>query len=202
VKDALLAAARALDRGHCEEARERLRSAPLVRADRSQRLVAAALWKRILISSQDGIRAGESDETALLALSEFRAAARNAAYVWRMYQSIPILAERIGTMDAAAIVATTAWDRILESHPAVFGSVFETFYQAGGQRCIDAWEQFLAEQKNYVPIYWHFVLLMKCFATAKHADLRRWRSVRCAACSVKTSNPCSRFICCRCSRRR
>jgi hypothetical protein len=145
-------------------------SAPLVRCDLSQRLVAAALWKRILVSSQNSIPAGEGGETALLALNEFRAAARNAAYVWRMYQAIPVLIERIGAPDAAAIVATTAWDRILGSHPAVFSSVFEVFYQAGGRRCIDAWEQFLAEQKNYAPSYWHFVLLMKCFVTAKHAD--------------------------------
>ena len=41
MKDALLAAARALDGGHWEEARERLRSAPLVRCDRSQRRGAA-----------------------------------------------------------------------------------------------------------------------------------------------------------------
>jgi hypothetical protein len=170
MKDALLAAARALDGGRWEEAREHLRSAPLVRCDLSQRLVAAALWKRILVSSQNSIPAGEGGETALLALNEFRAAARNAAYVWRMYQAIPVLIERIGAPDAAAIVATTAWDRILGSHPAVFSSVFEVFYQAGGRRCIDAWEQFLAEQKNYAPSYWHFVLLMKCFVTAKHAD--------------------------------
>ena len=162
MKDALLAAARALDGGRWEEAREHLRSAPLVRCDLSQRLVAAALWKRILVSSQNSIPAGEGGETALLALNEFRAAAQNAAYVWRMYQAIPVLIERIGAPDAAAIVATTAWDRILESHPAVFSSVFEVFYQAGGRRCIDAWEQFLAEQKNYAPSYWHFVLLMKC----------------------------------------
>ena len=55
MKDALLAAARALDGGHWEEARERLRSAPLVRCDRSQRLVAVALWQRILAHSQNGI---------------------------------------------------------------------------------------------------------------------------------------------------
>jgi hypothetical protein len=62
-----------------------------VRCDLSQRLVAAALWKRILVSSQNSIPAGEGGETALLALKEFRAAARNAAYVWRMYQAIPVL---------------------------------------------------------------------------------------------------------------
>jgi hypothetical protein len=58
MKDALLAAARALDGGRWEEAREHLRSAPLVRCDLSQRLVAAALWKRILVSSQNSIPAG------------------------------------------------------------------------------------------------------------------------------------------------
>lgn len=109
MKDALLAAARALDGGRWEEAREHLRSAPLVRCDLSQRLVAVALWKRILVSSQNSIPAGEGGETALLALNEFRAAAQNAAYVWRMYQAIPVLIERIAAVDAAAVVATTVW---------------------------------------------------------------------------------------------
>jgi hypothetical protein len=74
VKDALLAAARALDGRHWEEARERLRSAPLVRCDRSQRLVAVALRQRILAHSRNGNPAPNSDGTTLLALTEFRAA--------------------------------------------------------------------------------------------------------------------------------
>ena len=72
MKDALLAAARALDGGHWEEARERLRSAPLVRCDRSQRLVAVALWQRILAHSPKGNPAPDSDGTTFPALNEFR----------------------------------------------------------------------------------------------------------------------------------
>ena len=183
MKDALLAAARALDGGHWEEARERLRSAPLVRCDRSQRLVAVALWQRILAHSRKGNPAPDSDGTTFPALNEFRAAAVNAAHVWRMYQAIPVLTERIGAVDAAAVVATTVWDLILASHPAVFTSAFELFYKAGGQRCMDAWQQFLTEQRNYVPSYWLFVLLTKCFAADKHSDfaaiaVRSLRSVQ------------------------
>ena len=167
MKDALLAAARALDGGHWEEARERLRSAPLVR---SQRLVAVALWQRILAHSRKGNPAPDSDGTTFPALNEFRAAAVNAAHVWRMYQAIPVLTERIGAVDAAAVVATTAWDLILASHPAVFTSAFELFFKAGGQRCVDAWEQFLAAQRDYAPSYWLFMLLMKCFSAASNSD--------------------------------
>jgi hypothetical protein len=144
-----VAAARALDGGHWEEARERLRSAPLVRCDRSQRLVAVALWQRILAHPRNGNPAPDSDGTTFPALNEFRAAALNAAHVWRMFQAIPVLIERIGAVDAAAVVATTAWDLILASHPAVFTSAFELFYKAGGQRCMDAWQQFLTEQRNW-----------------------------------------------------
>jgi hypothetical protein len=99
VKDALLAAARALDGGHWEEARERLRSAPLVRCDRSQRLVAVALWQRILAHPRNGNPAPDSDGTTFPALNEFRAAALKAAHVWPMYQAIPVLIERIGAVE-------------------------------------------------------------------------------------------------------
>jgi hypothetical protein len=155
----------------------------LVRCDRSQRLVAVALWQRILAHSRKGNPAPDSDGTTFPALNEFRAAAVNAAHVWRMYQAIPVLTERIGAVDAAAVVATTVWDLILASHPAVFTSAFELFYKAGGQRCMDAWQQFLTEQRNYVPSYWLFVLLTKCFAADKHSDfaaiaVRSLRSVQ------------------------
>ena len=55
----------------------------------------------------------------------------------------------------------------------MFTSAFELFYKAGGQRCMDAWQQFLTEQRNYVPSYWLFVLLTKCFAADKHSRRRR-----------------------------
>jgi MoaA/NifB/PqqE/SkfB family radical SAM enzyme len=52
MRQTLLAAARALDEGNLDEARNLLRSLAPVRGDRPERLVASALWKRLLSNSK------------------------------------------------------------------------------------------------------------------------------------------------------
>jgi hypothetical protein len=71
------------------------------------------------------------------------------------------LEARIGSAETAAIVATALWDRVVESNPAVFTSVFDLFSRAGAERCMPAMVQFLIAQTDYVPSYWHFVLLAR-----------------------------------------
>lgn len=55
MKQALLAAARALDEGNLGEARNLLRSLAIVRGNGPERLVAMALWKRLLSHSEGDI---------------------------------------------------------------------------------------------------------------------------------------------------
>ena len=172
MKESLLAAARALDGGRQDEARVRLMAAPIERCDQSQRLIAAALWNRILLTPRDG---DDLDEDYLretsAALKAVAAAIRNVAYIWNAYQAIPNFEAKIGAADAAALVATTLWDRVLEAHESVFVAAFELFFRGGGGRCLDAWEQYLRARKDYVPIYWHWLLLTKVFTSHDHANI-------------------------------
>jgi Glycosyltransferase sugar-binding region containing DXD motif len=167
VKEMLVAAARALDGGRPAEARDRLLSVPLARCDRAQRLVAVALWKRVLLASF----AGPSPAADVLAaFDSIAAAAANAAHVWSAYQAIPILEAELGPTDTAAMVAASLWDCVLQSDRAMFVFVFDLFFRGRGERCVPALEQYLAEQKSYVPSYWQFVLLSKCHPEKSHLD--------------------------------
>jgi hypothetical protein len=103
-----LAAARALDHGHWEEARELLRSAPLERSHPSQRLVAAALWKRVLLSSRPrDAQSIDPDDEALTAFDKATGPLRGEGDIWATFHALPILELKIGAADTAAIVATT-----------------------------------------------------------------------------------------------
>ena len=164
MKAELLAAARALDGGELDESRELLRTLPLVLRDRPERLVAVALWKRLLGRSGSVDPKEDSGREILAALDNMAAAALNRQHVWNAYEAIPVLESRIGAADAAAIVASTIWDCVLKSNPAMFTSVFELFFRAGGERCATAMAQFLAEQQDYIPNYWQFVLFTRSSA--------------------------------------
>jgi hypothetical protein len=171
MKDALLAAARALDRGHWEEARDHLRSASLVRSHHSQCLVAVALWKRILASSRPGDQQSiEGEDEALKAFDKATAPLRDEGNAWETFHALPTLEMEIGAADAAAIVATTLWDVVLKADPVLFSSMFELFFRAGASRCLDAWEQFLIEQRDYIPSFWDFVLLTKSLFGGNRPD--------------------------------
>lgn len=196
VRDALLGAARALDAGKLDEARDYLRSCPLVRCDRSSRIVAVALWQRILAGlytpsiprrryrdvaaatlkrivghspKVDGT-VDERPRTISETLVGLSQASSNAGNPWKAYHEIPILEADLGAKDATAIVVTVLWDWVLETHPAVFESVFELFFRAGGERCVEAWEGFLAARPNYIPCYWHFLLLAKIKSGINHIN--------------------------------
>jgi hypothetical protein len=172
VKDSLLAAARALDSGRWDEARAKLRAAPLERCDRSLRLVAVALWNRILLGPSGGNALADEDlRERMAALNTINAAVKDSSFIWNAYQAIPKLEAKIGATDAAALVATTLWDRVLEAHEGVFAAVFELFFRGGGERCLDAWDQYLGARKDYVPIYWSWGLLTKTFASNDHATV-------------------------------
>ena len=171
MKDVLLAAARALDGGRWDQAREHLRSAPLVQSDRSHRLVATALWERILTKSCDSDPAADGRENKTIAtFRDVTAPVRGEGDLWTTYSALPLLDTQIGSVDTAAILATTLWDYVLISNPILFCSVFESFFKAGGERCLIAWKQFLTTQRNYVPTYWDFVLLTKSLSGGNHSD--------------------------------
>lgn len=188
--------ARALDAGKLEEARDCLRSFPLVRCDPSQRRVAFAFWKRILAGPQARRRprnlaplrqelfpgpdnfgvhdpdevAGQKSQQILEALDALNDASSATGNLWKAYHAIPVLEANIGAVDTAAIVVTTLWDFVLEANPAFFECVFELLFRAGGERGIDAWQQILAAQRDYIPLYWHFVLLANSVSGSNQSD--------------------------------
>jgi hypothetical protein len=159
VKEALLAAARALDRGRQDEALECLMSVQLARSDHAQRLVAIALWKRVLIHSSNS---EDANQQIFVALEHITAAAVDHTYIGNAYHVLPVLEAQFGAAIGAAVVATTLWDCVLAAEPALFKAAFELFFRAGGAHCLSAYEQFLAERRSYAPSYWDFVLLTKC----------------------------------------
>ncbi len=120
------------------------------------RLIAIALWKRILRSSPN-----RESPTLLAAIDAIRSAVANFAHVLNAYQALPDLEAELGAAEAAAIIATTLWDCVLSAGPALFKRVFDLFFRAGGDYCVSAYEQFLAEHANYVPGYYDFALLTK-----------------------------------------
>jgi hypothetical protein len=195
LKDALLAAARALDRGEWDAARDRLRSAPLVRCERSECLVVIALWQHILLNScNGGPPADNARHEILAALEDIRAAALSASNVWKAYQAIPVLEAQIGAMDTAAIVAATVWYPVLETHPALFGLVFELFFRAGGERCLDAWNNSCSNKEITSPAIGILCCLRKASREVITPILRRRRSDRCGPLSAMIWRRCSRSI--------
>ncbi|HEV8015050.1 MAG TPA: hypothetical protein VGP48_05935 [Stellaceae bacterium] len=172
MKASLLAGARALDGGKPDEARAALRAAPLAICDRSLRLIAMALWKRMLLPAEDkDAPADERLRETEKSLNAVGAAIKDGAFIWNAYEALPTLEARIGAADVAAVMATTLWDRVLEAHEGLFAAVFELFFRGGGERCLGAWEQFLQARHDYVPIYWHWLLLTKTFTRSDHADI-------------------------------
>jgi hypothetical protein len=172
LKEALLAAARALDGGKPDEARTILLAAPLTRDERGLRLVALALWQRLLLAPPDESAARDDDRRAIEpALKAVASAVKDDAFIWNAYEAIPALEARIGAGDTAALIATALWERVLDAHEGLFTAVFELFFRAGGDRCLDAWRQYLAAQPDYVPIYWHWLLLTKTFASSDRAAM-------------------------------
>jgi hypothetical protein len=173
MKEMLLAAARALDAADPDTARRHLRSIPLARAERPERLVAVALWKRIVAAApDDDTRLQERQREASAALESMAAAAMNPGQAWNAHAAIPVLERHLGTGETAAIVTSTIWDCVLASHPAIFETVFDLLFRGGGELCLPALEQFLAAQRDYIPLYWHFVLLTTNSSAPSRSEFR------------------------------
>ena len=165
-RERLLAAARDLDDGRPEAARTRLRAMPLALGDPSVHLVAIALWRRLLT---DGPK---KDATKIAApLKAVTAAVENTSFIWNAYRAIPALEAGIGSADTAALFATVLWHRVLEAPEALFVAVFELFFRAGGERCADAWTQYLRQRRDYAPSYWLWVLHTKTLVAEERTDL-------------------------------
>lgn len=165
----LLSAARALDDDTPMEALSWLRKLPLATGDEAARLVALALWKRMVLLSDGGAPLAAKDAKAALgALTDLGSALTDAESIWAGYRAFPVLEEQIGSGDAAAAVAGLLWDRILAAHEGVFVAAFELFFRGGDlTRCRLAWQQFLAVRTDYIPGYWLFLLYCK---TRPHGD--------------------------------
>ncbi|MGH6994779.1 MAG: hypothetical protein ACREES_03710, partial [Stellaceae bacterium] len=99
------------------------------------------------------------------------AAVKNTSFIWNAYRAIPALEASVGSADTAALVAMVLWNRALESPETLFAAVFELFFRAGGERCADAWTQYLRRRRDYAPSYWLWVLRTKTFAAEERADL-------------------------------
>ena len=159
----LLDAARALDDGSPDLALLRLRTIPLVADAEPARIVALALWKN-LVRTCDGKEPLPCQDThkALAALDDLGAAVADERHIWPAYRAFPLLEKQVGSANAAAAVAAILWARILKAHEGVFVAAFELLFRAGDvHRCREAWRQFLAARKEYVPSYWHFLLYFK-----------------------------------------
>jgi hypothetical protein len=168
MKQELLAAARALDGDNADDACAILRAAPLTAGERGLRPVALALWQRLLLAPKDNEAASDDDRHAIeQSLKAVASAVKDANFIWNAYEAIPVIEAKIGPGDTAALMATALWDRVLGAHEGLFTAVFELFFRAGGERCLEAWRQYLNARQDYVPIYWHWLLLTKTFA---HTD--------------------------------
>jgi hypothetical protein len=171
VKDQIVIAARAIDRGQPEETLAALRALALVDGHRPERLVAVALWRRLLpyLAAARGAPA----EAVAAAFENLVSATHNRMHVWNAYEAIPVLEAQIGADDTAAIVAAAVWDGVLRTNPAMFNLVFNLFYRAGGTRCAPALTQFLAAQPDHAPVYWQFLLLVRSMPAGLAADPER-----------------------------
>lgn len=169
----LLNAAKALDRNSPTDALSCLRKLPLLAGEETARLVALALWKRMVLSSGGGepLRCKDS-KMALSALNDLGAALTDEKYVLAAYRALPVLEKLIGSADAAAAVAAIFWDRILSTHEGVFVTAFELFFRGGDiPRCRQAWQQFLSVRKDYVPAYWSFLLYCRTQPSSNRSDI-------------------------------
>ena len=93
-------------------------------------------------------------------------------FTWAAYRAFRVLENWLGAADAAAIVATVLWGRILDAPEGVFTTSLDLFFRAGViERFDNAWKQYLAHRKDYVPDYWHFLVHAKTIRTSSHADL-------------------------------
>jgi hypothetical protein len=171
VKEALLSAARALDDGKPDDARTLLRAAPLTPGEHGLRPVALALWQRLLADAA-GMMSADDRRAIDPSLKAVTAAVKDASYIWNAYEAIPVLEATIGAGDTAALFATALWDRVLDGPEGLFTSVFELLFRGGNPHCLEAWRQYLDAHKDYVPIYWHWLLLTKTFARGHRAAAR------------------------------
>ena len=163
MKDAILAAARALDGGRLADARAMLNAIPLQRSELPQRLLAAALWQRIALASADETQTEDERRETVRTLNAVTAAVKDGAYIWNVYRVLPALESGIGAADTATLFAIALWDRIVDGPEGFFSASFELFYRAGGGRCLDAWEKYIAANPGYVPDYWNWLRLTTTF---------------------------------------
>jgi hypothetical protein len=173
MRASLLAAAKSLDTGEARGALEILRALPLARSEQATRLVALALWKRVVLSSAGSdLLAGADAKSALIALDEIGAALLDDSFIWNAYRALPVLEKEIGAADAASATAAILWDRALVAHEGIFVAVFELFFRGGdAKRCHDAWHQYLSLRKDHVPGYWHFLLYARTLPAASRTDV-------------------------------
>lgn len=183
-RERLLAAARDLDDGRPEAARARLRTAPLATGDPSMHLAAIALWRRLLTQAS-----GKDAAKIAAPLKAVTAAIKDASFIWNAYRAIPALEAGIGSADTAALFATVLWHRVLEAPEALFVAVFELFFRAGGERCADAWAQYLRQRRDYAPNYWQWVLRTKIFVAEERADLPATVARLLGACGRQDLHP-------------
>jgi hypothetical protein len=170
----LLSAAKALDENVPHRALAWLRELPLTAGDDATRLVALALWKRmVLISNRAGPLDCRDSGAAVAALSDLGAALTGQRSIWVGYRAFSQLEKLIGSADAAAAVASIFWDRVLTSHEGVFVAAFSLFFRGGDiDRCRDAWFQFLAARKDHIPGYWNFLYYCKMVPSGNRADMQ------------------------------
>lgn len=164
LKSKLLDAARHLDDADTPGALAVLKKVPLTTAPRSLRLVAASLWSRII---EDGntISAGER-RILKQTLPRVQTAINSPDADWGAYDAIHGVEREMSPGVAAALLATTLWDIVLEGPEALFSSLFEVFSRGESVRCVEAWNQFVAERRDYVPTYWQFCLVAKLQGTS------------------------------------
>ncbi|MBX9823531.1 MAG: hypothetical protein K2Y27_00915 [Xanthobacteraceae bacterium] len=167
MKDTILAAARALDGGRLADARAILNTIPLERSEPPLRLLATALWQRIVLASASETQTEDQRRETVRAVNIVAAAVKDSAYIWNVYSVVPALEAGIGAADAAALFATALWDRIIDAPEGFFSASFRLFHRAGGGRCLEAWEKYLAANPDYVPDYWNWLRLTVTF---EHRD--------------------------------
>jgi hypothetical protein len=172
MQSGLLNAAKALDAGSPQQALSLLRKLPLSPGEEGARPVALALWKHLVLASDDEAPLPCTDrKVALAALSAIGAAATDEKFIWASYQALPVLEKQLGSANAGAVVAGVLWDRILSAHEGVFIAAFELFYRGGDMaRCRDAWRQFLTGRRDFVPGYWNFQLYCKIRLNGDNSD--------------------------------
>jgi Glycosyltransferase sugar-binding region containing DXD motif len=185
IRAIIIAAARSLDDDNFATAREHLRLFPLTFCHQSRRTIAMALWKRILLSERSGhgesrkdnapsspaaqnlklgsgYAAPQSEDVEIVELlDKFNRAISDKNQIWNAYHSINALESLLGATDTAAIARTTLWEHALTADPIFFEGIFELSYRGGGQFCSTALELFLGTRTDYVPVYWHFIMLAK-----------------------------------------